>query len=110
MALPLHSFRYRVDNKLYRIQTPHVPIVQTETQEKYHLNDYPTGTNSIVAVISYTGFDMEDAMIINKSSYDRGFQHGTVYKTEMIDLQGSTSSKSDKFARYFSNTVSADSE
>ena len=24
MALPLHSFRYRVDNKLYRIQTPHV--------------------------------------------------------------------------------------
>ena len=30
------------------------------------MDDYPMGTNAIVAVISYTGYDMEDAMIINK--------------------------------------------
>ena len=42
---------------------------------------YPNGTNAIVAVITYTGYDMEDAMIINKSSMERGFGHGTVYKT-----------------------------
>lgn len=35
----------------------------------------------MVAVISYTGYDMEDAMILNKSSYERGFGHGCVYKT-----------------------------
>jgi DNA-directed RNA polymerase beta subunit len=29
---------------------------------------------------------MEDAMIINKSSYERGLMHGCVYKTEQIDL------------------------
>ena len=39
---------------------------------------------------------MEDAMIINKASLDRGFAHGTIHKTEEIDLkkkaqdQGST--------------------
>ena len=44
------------------------------------------GTNAVVAVISYTGYDMEDAMIINKSSFERGFGHGTVYTSEMIDL------------------------
>lgn len=42
--------------------------------------DYPSGTNAIVAVISYTGYDMEDAMILNKSSYERGFAHGVIYK------------------------------
>jgi RNA polymerase Rpb2, domain 6 len=37
------------------------------------------GTNAVVAVISYTGFDMEDAMILNKSSYERGFGHARYY-------------------------------
>ena len=32
-------------------------------------------------MLSYTGYDMEDAMIINKSSYEQGFGHGCVYKT-----------------------------
>ena len=30
------------------------------------------------------GYDMEDAMIINKGSYDRGFAHGSIYKSEVI--------------------------
>lgn len=29
---------------------------------------------------------MEDAMIINKAAYDRGFAYGTIYKSEFIDL------------------------
>jgi len=40
----------------------------------------------VVAVISYTGYDMEDAMIINKGAYDRGFGHGCVYKSYIRSL------------------------
>lgn len=29
---------------------------------------------------------MEDAMVINKASYQRGFAHGTVIKVERINL------------------------
>ena len=35
---------------------------------------------------SAPGYDMEDAMILNKSSVERGFAHASLYKTEQIDL------------------------
>ncbi len=69
----------------------------------------PTHThrcNAVVAVLSYTGYDMEDACIINKSSYarahahasfrcsvyalrryERGFGHASVYVTKYFDLE-----------------------
>lgn len=37
-------------------------------------------------MISYTGYDMEDAMIVNKASYDRGFGAADVYKTKSVSL------------------------
>jgi len=86
MGTPYHSFPRRTDAKSYRIQTPQSPIVRNKAYVQYQLDEYATGTNAVVAVISYTGYDMEDAMIINKSSYERGFAHASVYITTTIDL------------------------
>ncbi|KAG5266530.1 hypothetical protein AALO_G00233170 [Alosa alosa] len=86
MGFPLHSFKERSDNKLYRLQTPQSPLVRPVMYDHYNMDNYPIGTNAIVAVISYTGYDMEDAMIVNKSSWERGFAYGCVYKTELVDL------------------------
>ncbi|KAH9496230.1 DNA-directed RNA polymerase I subunit RPA2 [Bulinus truncatus] len=63
------------------------PLVRPKAFEDYNLNEYPIGTNTIVAVISYTGYDMEDAMILNKSSYERGFAHGSIIKSDFVDLR-----------------------
>lgn len=63
MGFPLHSFMERSDNKLYRLQTPQSPLVRPYMYDHYNLDNYPSGTNAIVAVISYTGYDMEDAMV-----------------------------------------------
>uniref|UniRef100_A0A3B4BB91 DNA-directed RNA polymerase subunit beta n=1 Tax=Periophthalmus magnuspinnatus TaxID=409849 RepID=A0A3B4BB91_9GOBI len=86
MGFPLHSFLDRTDNKLYRLQTPQSALVRPYMYDHYNLDNYPSGTNAVVAVISYTGYDMEDAMILNKSSWERGFGHGCIYKTELVDL------------------------
>lgn len=63
MGFPLHTFLDRSDNKLYRLQTPQSPLVRPSMYDHYDLDNYPSGTNAIVAVISYTGYDMEDAMV-----------------------------------------------
>ncbi|GIQ81951.1 DNA-directed RNA polymerase, subunit 2 [Kipferlia bialata] len=81
LALPC-----RADNKSYRILTPERSLVRNGAQDRYGLDSYPTGTNAVVAVISYTGYDMEDACIINKASLDRGMFRGIVYTTQDIDM------------------------
>lgn len=65
-------------------QTPQTPLARTVRYTKYHMDEFPTGTNAIVAVLSYTGYDMEDAMIINKSSMERGLCHGQIYKVSCL--------------------------
>lgn len=80
MGTPYHNHPYRTDKKIYKVTTPQNPIVTCDKFENLGYGEYPSGTNAVIAVISYTGYDIEDAMIINKGSYDRGFQHGAVYK------------------------------
>ena len=82
MGTPHYNYPYRVDNKTYRILFPQQPLVRTTAYEDYGFDSNPSGTNAVVAVLSYTGYDMEDAMIINKGAYERGFKHGLVYKSK----------------------------
>ncbi|KAJ4715653.1 DNA-directed RNA polymerase subunit beta [Melia azedarach] len=101
MGFSLQALKNRADQKLYHLQTPQTPIVRTSTYTNYNIDEYATGTNAIVAVLAYTGYDMEDAMILNKSSVDRGMCHGQIYQTETIDLsdEGSKLDRGQKMFR-----------
>jgi DNA-directed RNA polymerase I subunit RPA2 len=94
MGTPGTATRYRTDNKSYRLQTGQTPVVRSPLHNAYGLDNVPNGMNAVVAVISYTGYDMDDAMIINKSAHERGFGHGTIYKTVKIDIAEVTRGKS----------------
>lgn len=54
MGFPLHAHDHRSDNKLYCLRTPQTPLVRCRAYDEYNMDTYPTGTNAIVAVISYT--------------------------------------------------------
>jgi len=87
MASPIHTWHLNSETKIYRLQTPTAPFFRPSHYDYVGIDDYPMGTNAIVAVISYTGYDMEDAMIINKMSFERGFCAGMIYKAEFVDLR-----------------------
>lgn len=86
MGTPGVALCHRSDNKLYRLQTGQTPIVKANLYDEYGMDNFPNGFNAVVAVISYTGYDMDDAMIINKSADERGLGYGTMYKVEKVDL------------------------
>ncbi|KAJ1916405.1 DNA-directed RNA polymerase III complex subunit Rpc2 [Mycoemilia scoparia] len=63
----------RIDTLLYLLVYPQQPMVKTKTIELIGYDKLPAGQNATVAVMSYSGYDIEDALILNKSSLDRGF-------------------------------------
>jgi len=64
MGTPLDSYPYRSDTKLYRLQTPQRPLAQTQGYEHYSINEYPCGTNAVVAVLAYTGCAIPGVLVI----------------------------------------------
>eukprot|EP00727_Mastigamoeba_balamuthi_P005578 m51a1_g164 putative dna-directed rna polymerase i subunit (1144) ;mRNA; f:530198-534292 len=86
LGIPCHSYEYRTDNKLLRLHYPQKPICVTRTQKRFAGDHYPSGANAVIAMVSYTGYDMEDALILNKASVERGWAHASMYKTIAVDL------------------------
>ncbi|CCE64264.1 hypothetical protein TPHA_0H00540 [Tetrapisispora phaffii CBS 4417] len=100
MGTPGVALVHRSDNKLYRLQSGQTPIVKANLYDDYGMDNFPNGMNAVVAVISYTGYDMDDAMIINKSADERGFGYGTMYKVEKHDLSMNRS-RGDPITQHF---------
>jgi DNA-directed RNA polymerase III subunit RPC2 len=70
----------RADTLLYLMVYPQKPLVKTVTIELNNYENLPAGQNASVAVMSYSGYDIEDAIILNKASLDRGFGRVMVMK------------------------------
>ena len=51
---------------LYLSVYPQQPMVKSRTIELIHYDKLPAGQNATVAVMSYSGYDIEDALILNK--------------------------------------------
>ncbi|OZJ06689.1 DNA-directed RNA polymerase III subunit RPC2 [Bifiguratus adelaidae] len=70
----------RIDTLLYLMVYPQQPMVKTKTIELIGYDKLPAGQNATVAVMSYSGYDIEDALVLNKASLDRGFGRCQVFR------------------------------
>jgi len=86
----------RIDTLLYLLVFPQRPLAQTKTIELINFHKVPAGQNATVAVMSYTGYDIEDAVVLNRSAIDRGFGRTIVLKKNMTSLRKYANSAEDR--------------
>lgn len=70
----------RLDTINYLLVYPQKPLVKTCHIELTNYEQLPAGHNASVAVMSYSGYDIEDAVMVNRSSLDRGFGRSMYYR------------------------------
>lgn len=74
------NFYTRNDMDLSLLFYPQVPIVGTLMHELSDYNKHPSGQNVTIAVLSYEGYNMEDALVINEGSIERGFGRSAYFR------------------------------
>ncbi len=74
------NFFTRIDMDVNLLHYPQIPLVSTITQDFEQFEKHPAGQNVIIAVMSYGGYNMEDAIILNKGSVERGLARSSYYR------------------------------
>ncbi|CAD6187826.1 unnamed protein product [Caenorhabditis auriculariae] len=80
MGTIAYNQQKRIDSVMYLLCYPQRPLVKSKTIELINFEKLPAGANGIIAVMSYSGYDIEDALVLNKASLDRGYGRCLVYK------------------------------
>ena len=76
------NYARRMDKTAYVLTYPHRPLVDTRLMQMIELAEIPSGAPLIVAIMSYTGYNQEDSVLVNQGAIDRGMFSATIYHTE----------------------------
>ena len=101
------NYQMRIDKMGVILNYGQIPLIKSRYMEYINNEEQPYGINAIVAIMSYTGYNVEDAILINEGSVARGIFRTTYYsmyeaREESSKVTGSTSSK---FANIQKNNV-----
>ena len=101
------NYQMRIDKMGVILNYGQVPLVKSRYLDYINKEEQPYGVNTIVAIMSYTGYNVEDAILVNQGSLDRGLFRTTYYsmyeaREESSKVSGLVNSK---FANIEKNNV-----
>jgi len=99
-ALGVYTTNYfnRFDTRAHLLHYPQMPLVNTRPMTVFSYDARPPGQNCVVAVMSFEGYNMEDALIFNKSSIERGLARSTFFRVYEAESRQYLGGLKDKFA------------
>ena len=77
----------RMDGLIYTLVYPQKPMVKSRTLDLVNFDNIPGGQNACIAVMSYSGYDIEDAIILNKAAIDRGYGRCMVLRKHQTSVR-----------------------
>jgi DNA-directed RNA polymerase II subunit RPB2 len=75
------NFQMRMDKMGVILNYGQTPLIKSRYLDYINREEQPYGVNAIVAIMSYTGYNVEDAILINEGSIKRGLFRTTYYTT-----------------------------
>ena len=92
------NYQMRIDKMGVILNSGQIPLIKSRYLEYINNEEQPYGVNAIVAIMSYTGYNVEDAILINQGAVDRGIFRTTYYsmyeaREESASISGSSNSK-----------------
>lgn len=76
------NFYDRLDKTSYILNYLQRPLIETRFMNFIKLDKVPCGYNIKVAIMTHTGYNQEDSILINKGSIDRGLFMASIFHTE----------------------------
>jgi DNA-directed RNA polymerase II subunit RPB2 len=99
MGIYCTTYRKRTDIS-YVLYYPQTPLVNTRTSFYTYTDILPQGSNAIVAISLYTGYNQEDSLIMNKTSIERGLFSSMNLKKQSSEIKKNPeTSTDDKFMK-----------
>ncbi len=80
-GLYVSNYALRTDTQRHLLHYPQKPIVRTLGHELIEFDKRPSGQNFVVAIISRGGYNMQDAIILNKGAVERGLGRTSFFRS-----------------------------
>lgn len=88
-SLGIYATNYltRVDTRSNILVYPQIPLINTVVGKEIKMDGHPQGQNVIIAIMSYKGYNMEDSIILNKGSIERGLGRSFFFRNYVTEEQ-----------------------
>ncbi len=97
VGIPAVNYKHRFDTEMHVLYYPQKPLVTTRTEKMLNIDRRPMIQNSIVAIMPYRGYNMIDALIMNKGAVERGLGRSSYYRSYSAQENRYPSGQADDF-------------